>query len=262
MMSKRMKLLSIGDLSKLTGASIRSIRYYEKMNLLTPAYTAPDSGYRYYTFEQCYHVEMIMFCVELDIPLKELPTFVGAGDTMDYRAFLAHGKQIAQNKLKALQNGLKLIDGIEKQMDLTEAYTIGQVYTREVPEKFFVCKSYNPPLNELDHVALVMLLLDVFQADYDNNEMAEYGFMCEHSPAGVSYYAFTEVPKRLANKDTKCIPAATCLCRQDANPQIENARAVFGEKLAGIDSFIVIETEILTSKPKISKPLNELRIIV
>ena len=260
-MSRKTKLLSIGDMSKMTGASIRSIRYYEQINLLKPTFIDPNSGYRYYSFEQSYHIEMIMFCVELDIPLKELPSFVGAGDTMDYRAFLAHGKKIAQKKLKALQGGLKLIGGIEKQMDLVEAYDVGQIYTREIPEKFFVCKPCKPPLDELDHYDLVMSFVDVLQSSYDKNEMVEYGFLCEHSPAGISYYAFVEVSKQSATKNIKRIPAATYFCMQDENPQIEKAHEIFKENLAGKSSYLAIETEILTSRPKISRPLNELRLV-
>jgi len=260
-MSRKAKLLSIGDMSKLTRASIRSIRYYEKINLLIPAFIDPDTGYRYYSFEQSSHIEMIRFCIELDIPLKELPTFIGKGDTIDYRAFLAHGKQIAQKKIKALQNGLKLITGIEKQLNLAEAYEVGQVYTREVPEKYVVCKPCNPPLSELDRFELVMSFFDLFDAEHYSSEMAEYGFLREFGPAGDSYYAFMEVPMPLVDKDVRKIPAGVYFCRQDDNSQIENAHMIFKGNLAGTSSFLAIETEILTSKPKISKPLNELRVI-
>jgi DNA-binding transcriptional MerR regulator len=260
-MNKKKKLLSIGDISKLTGASIRSIRHYEKLNLITPAHTDPDSGYRYYSFDQSYHIEMIMFCVELDIPLKELPSFVGIGETIDYRAFLEHGKKIAEMKLKAIQGGLKLIGNIEKQMDLADAYSIGQIYTREIPQKYFECKPCEPPLEEIDRFELVMSFFDVIKSEKDSLDIMEYGFICEHSPKGTSYYAFIEVPKRLANKNTKKIPASTYFCRQDEIPQIECVSDIFKDSLTDNTSYLAIETEIFTSTSKISKPLNELRVI-
>ena len=43
----RFDLISIGDLSKLTGVNIKSLRYYEKIGVLLPAYVDPDSRYRY-----------------------------------------------------------------------------------------------------------------------------------------------------------------------------------------------------------------------
>ena len=261
-MSRKMNLLSIGDISKLTGASIRSIRYYEEINILTPAFVDPDTGYRYYSFEQSYYIEMVMFCAFLDIPLKELPSYIGMGETMDYRAFLAHGREIAQEKMKALKNGLKLISCIEKQIELAESYEVGQFYTREIPEKYFVCKPCKSPLNEIDRFDMIMSFSDVpYPDDEESYYMSEHGFLCEHSPSGTSYYAFIEVPKQSATQDIKIIPAGTYFCRQDEDSQIEKAHEIFKENLVGADSYVVIEIEIETSKPKISKPLNELRVI-
>ncbi|MCL2222593.1 MAG: MerR family DNA-binding transcriptional regulator, partial [Oscillospiraceae bacterium] len=51
-MSKKSGLLSIGDISKFTGVSIKALRYYERIGILKPAYVDPDSLYRYYNFNQ------------------------------------------------------------------------------------------------------------------------------------------------------------------------------------------------------------------
>ncbi len=44
------RLFSIGKLSKLTGVHVQSLRYYETIGILKPAYIDPESHYRYYTF--------------------------------------------------------------------------------------------------------------------------------------------------------------------------------------------------------------------
>jgi len=62
-------LLSIGEMHKLTGVGIKTLRYYEEIKLFQPTYTDPDSGYRYYSLDQVYLLEMIVFCTELNIPL-------------------------------------------------------------------------------------------------------------------------------------------------------------------------------------------------
>ena len=48
----RKKLFPIGEVSKLFHISVSSLRHYETIGLLTPAYISPDSGYRYYGPEQ------------------------------------------------------------------------------------------------------------------------------------------------------------------------------------------------------------------
>ena len=45
-------MLKIGDFSRLSGVSIRMLRHYDEIDLLKPAWTDPESGYRYYSPEQ------------------------------------------------------------------------------------------------------------------------------------------------------------------------------------------------------------------
>ena len=67
---KKENLLSIGALSKQTGVHIKSLRYYDSLDILCPAYVDPGSGYRYYSLQQIPVVDAIQLCVDLDIPLK------------------------------------------------------------------------------------------------------------------------------------------------------------------------------------------------
>ena len=60
-MSGKDKLLSIGEMAKLTGVGIKALRYYEKINILKPAFVDANTGYRYYKFSQTYMIELIRF---------------------------------------------------------------------------------------------------------------------------------------------------------------------------------------------------------
>ena len=53
------KLLPIGVFSKLSGANIKSLRYYDQIGVLPPAFVDPDTGYRYYAFSQIHVVDAI-----------------------------------------------------------------------------------------------------------------------------------------------------------------------------------------------------------
>ena len=44
-MTGKNRLFSIGKLSTLTGVHIQSLRYYEELGILKPAYVDPQSGY-------------------------------------------------------------------------------------------------------------------------------------------------------------------------------------------------------------------------
>ena len=47
-MARAQELFSIGDVAQLFHLSVSSLRHYETIGLLTPEYTDPATGYRYY----------------------------------------------------------------------------------------------------------------------------------------------------------------------------------------------------------------------
>lgn len=262
-MTNKSDFLTIGEVSKLTGASHYSLRYYERINILKPALIDSETGYRYYTFDQINHISIIMYCIEFDIPLKEFPAFTDSGDMMDFRTFLGRGREIAEKKLKALRRGIKMIEEIERQMDLADSHKVGDIYTREIPKKYFYCK----PCSGIFHGAALMPIIESF-SDIpflkDSNDYIselEFGFLCEYMPSGTAYHAFIEVPKRMTGKNVRTIPAGTYFCRQSEGSQIEQTSDIFKEHLTNKESYLAIETDIFTGKLKLSGPLNELRVI-
>ena len=63
--------LSVSEMAKLTGVSIRTLHHYDHIGLLCPA-TAADSGYRWYRAADVEKMQQILFYRELDFPLKEI----------------------------------------------------------------------------------------------------------------------------------------------------------------------------------------------
>ena len=258
-MSNKANLLSIGDLSKYSGASIRSLRYYEQMKILTPAYVNSDTGYRYYSVDQLQHVGVIMFCIELGITLKELARLADADDAINVRTIVEQGKALAEEKLKALNNGLRFFETIERQMDLFELYPKGQVYPKKIEEKtFYVRPCDKANLNQLD---LIKAFMEMPLADSGFDWLMEYGVLYEHSPTGVEHFVFAEIPKSMEVKNTKKIPAGIYFCSLNDSGQIDRASEVFNEQLSGKDSFLAIEMEIMADKYEMGKPFfSELRV--
>lgn len=62
-------LFSIGDVAKLFHLSVSSLRHYEVLGLITPEYTDPESGYRYYGARQFEVLNSIRYLRALDMPL-------------------------------------------------------------------------------------------------------------------------------------------------------------------------------------------------
>ena len=132
----RKRLFSIGKLSKLTGVHIQSLRYYETLGILNPAWVDPDSGYRYYTFSQTRIVEAIQYCVELDIPLKSFRNFLSETDgRIDYYGLLEHGKQTAQEKMRRIQERLEFLETMQREIHHAENCAPGQLTRAILPER-------------------------------------------------------------------------------------------------------------------------------
>jgi len=260
-MSKE-NLLTIGEVAKLSGASIHSIRYYERIKVLTPAYTDPDTGYRYYSFDQLHLLEVISFCIEMDIPLKDMHRFTQAGDIVDARAFLNEGKNIAIKKISAIKQSLRFLKDIERQMDIVEKYKPGQIYTRHITEKVFYVHYY-PTITGMSPIDLAYELVDMpFGEDESYAELPEYGMMAMHSAGETKYYGFGQVPAHMeGDTNTMSIPAGEYHCILSQDWQIEQAHEIFRE-LVSDKSFIAIETEIYAAKYKIYQPLHELRVFI
>ncbi|MDO5423757.1 MAG: MerR family transcriptional regulator [Eubacteriales bacterium] len=67
---------SIGEVSKLFHISVSILRYYDKIGLVTPEYTDPATGYRYYSTRQFECLNTIRYLRALDMPLENIALFL------------------------------------------------------------------------------------------------------------------------------------------------------------------------------------------
>jgi len=74
---ERRELFQIGEVSRLFHVSIGILRHYDKIGLLHPEYTDPDTGYRYYSVRQFECLNTIRYLRALDMPLDKIALFLG-----------------------------------------------------------------------------------------------------------------------------------------------------------------------------------------
>ncbi len=97
--------MSIGKVSKLKNVSIKSLRYYDQIGILKPAFVNTETNYRYYTKEQLYLLDAITVCIKLGIPLKDLNNYV-EGTSINLQKLLYDGKILAEQKILDIRNCL------------------------------------------------------------------------------------------------------------------------------------------------------------
>ena len=97
--------MSIGKVSKLKNVSIKSLRYYDQIGILKPAFVNTETNYRYYTKDQLYLLDAITVCIRLGIPLKDLNNYV-EGASINLQKLLYDGKILAEQKILDIHNCL------------------------------------------------------------------------------------------------------------------------------------------------------------
>ncbi|GAA1843691.1 MerR family transcriptional regulator [Microlunatus capsulatus] len=73
-------MLAIGEFSRLTHLSVRTLRRYHDADLLVPAVVDPFTGYRSYSPEQIPTAQVIHRLRELDVPLADVRRIVRSPD--------------------------------------------------------------------------------------------------------------------------------------------------------------------------------------
>lgn len=118
-------MMTVNEVSKLTGVSIRTLQYYDKIGLLHPAkYT--ESGYRLYDDTALQKLQQILLFRELEFPLKDIKAIM---DNPNFDRSKALDQQITLLTLKKehLENLIDLVRGIKaigvNKMDFTAFYT-------------------------------------------------------------------------------------------------------------------------------------------
>lgn len=92
---------TVKEVSQLSGVSVRTLHYYDEINLLTPSFIA-ENGYRYYDNEAFEKLQEILLFRELEFPLKEIKKIVG-NVAYDREAALKDQIQLLELKKRHLE---------------------------------------------------------------------------------------------------------------------------------------------------------------
>jgi len=113
---------TVKKLAKISGISIRTLRFYDEIGLLKPAYYG-DNHYRYYEEAQLLMLQQILFYRELGFPLNDIQRIISSDDFNKIDALMSHKKILAG----CLDRTKKLI----KTIDQTILHLKGEITMRD-----------------------------------------------------------------------------------------------------------------------------------
>lgn len=97
-------MYKIKEFSKITKTSVRTLRYYDEIDLFKPEYVDFYSGYRYYNDNQIGIMRKINTLKKFDLSLEEIKNYLNMDD-----------KQILVEKRKRLEKVVKEMDDFLKE---------------------------------------------------------------------------------------------------------------------------------------------------
>lgn len=103
---------TVKDVSKITGVSIRTLRYYDEIGLLNPT-ELTEAGYRLYDNKALEKLQEIMFFRELEIPLADIKKIMDNPNYDKEQALLTQ-KSLLEQKRNRLNGIIELITDVMK----------------------------------------------------------------------------------------------------------------------------------------------------
>jgi len=139
-------LLTIGEFARRSRLSLKALRLYERLGLLSPAMIDPANGYRRYREDQLAVARLIVGLRRLDMPLSEVARVITTSDAarsaevlQDYWAGierrLASQRELADRLLDNLRSGGSGSAVVSVQeRDVPEVIVISEKRAVELPE--------------------------------------------------------------------------------------------------------------------------------
>src|SRR4029078_8379945 len=97
-------MFTIGEFSRITGLTVKTLRFYHEEGLLLPTSIDDQTGYRYYDASLVELARTIAFLKSLDFSLAEIKTLLKqANDGGDLTAALERQRQIIDDRIHPLK---------------------------------------------------------------------------------------------------------------------------------------------------------------
>lgn len=146
---------TISEMAKLSGVSVRTLHYYDEIELLTPSEVIPETGYRYYDDDALVKLQQILFYRELDFPLREIVQIMSASNFNKEKALLKQ-RELLKLKRKRLDQLIKLLNANLKgdttmrfeEFNTDEIEAAKEKFSTEVKEKWGNTEAYEENLQK------------------------------------------------------------------------------------------------------------------
>lgn len=220
------KFLSIGDVAKIKGITPKALRYYEQIGILIPAYVNQETGYRYYTNDQLVILDLILTCVDFDIPLKEFKTYITAESNIDLKKFLEDSSRIVDEKIKNLQYKKDFLTDLSANAERSNRIkSFGETFTEYFPERYFLTTPSQGDFSNYGEISTKYSELFYQCRSLNSSDGFNQGLIFLHEQNQLAPHAFLQVSKLDVKPDNLyTVPAGEFVCEVVSFEQLEDVK--------------------------------------
>ena len=111
-----MKQWTTGEVAKQRNISVRTLRYYDQINLLTPSFK-DDNGKRYYSEDDLFELEKIIILKSLSLSLENIREML---NQLTYKQILITHYNYLQDQLSQLQTSISNTASLINMMEIED----------------------------------------------------------------------------------------------------------------------------------------------
>lgn len=129
----------IGEFARIGQVSVKTLRFYDEIGLLRPAWTDPQTGYRYYLAAQVVDLNRILALKDLGLALDEVVRVSQGGFPADrLRELLVSKRAEAERQMEDARTRVDRIDAVLSRIDRDESPSRYAVATKFVGSRLVV----------------------------------------------------------------------------------------------------------------------------
>jgi DNA-binding transcriptional MerR regulator len=159
-------MFKIGEFSRLSRVSVRMLRHYDKLGLLTPSQTDPFTGYRYYSAEQLPRLNRIIALRDLGFSLEQITGMLEDDLSTDQLLGMLKLKRAeVEEQMKSEQQKLARLEVRIRQMSESPVHAAYDVVVRDIEPE--LAAMYREVATDDDRIQQMFDMVETYVVEFD-----------------------------------------------------------------------------------------------
>ncbi len=208
-------LFSIGEISRLKGINIKTLRFYDEIGVIKPYYIDPFTKYRYYSADQFILIDIVKALKSMQVSTKDMAKIIKDQDTDALIGFLSEQKKELSKKILEIGNAISLIDTAKSNIEESKASLLNSsVFYKYIDTRYVLTC---PLENMRTKNSLMMAYSKLYKIIEQNNLMNTYESGCLYEMVDSAYiptryFCSIKLKDNSNTRDLIEIPGGKFLC--------------------------------------------------